>query len=93
MDRLGATGAKGEIVFARAPLVGVTLDSEAIFVVLIEPGCLLVESGLGGRREVGLIGGEEDAVADRLVELLHAARAGRAIARGEVVGIVVRAGA
>src|SRR5580692_9975802 len=93
MHRLRASRAKSEIVFPRAALVGVPLNGEAVLVVLIEPGRLLVERCLGGRREVGLIGGEEDAVADRLVEFLHAARTGRAIASGEVVGIVVGAGA
>ena len=79
--RLGAALAKREIVFARAPLVGVTFDGEAVFVVLIEPRRLLVERRLGSRREIGLISVEENAVADRLVEFLHAARArGGAIA-------------
>ena len=48
MDRLGAAGAKSEIVFARSALVGMTLDGEAEFVVLIEPRRLLVERRLGG---------------------------------------------
>ena len=94
MDRLGAPRAEGEIIFARAALVRVAFDREGVTIVLIEPCRLLVERRLGGRGEIGLIGVEEDAVADRLVEFLDAARARRAIARGEVVvGVVVRAGA
>ena len=74
VHRLGAALAKREIVFARAPLVGVTFDGEAVSVVVIEPRRLLVERRLGSRREIGLISVEENAVADGLVEFLHAAR-------------------
>ena len=92
MDRLGAARAEGEIIFARAALVRMAFDGEVVMVVLIEPRGLFVERGLGGRAQVGLIGVEEDAVADRLVELLQAARARRAIARGDV-RVIVGAGA
>ncbi len=92
MHPLGAALAKREIVFARAPLVGVTFDGEAIFVVLIKPRRLLVERRLGSRGEIGLISVEENTVADGLIEFLHADGIRRAIASGEVVGVVVRAG-
>ena len=94
MNRLGAPGAEGEIIFARAALVRMAFDREGVAIVLIEPSGLLVERRLGGRGEIRLIGVEEDAVADRLVEFLDAARACCAIARSEVVvGVVVRASA
>src|SRR5277367_4677270 len=94
MDRLCAPRAEGEIVLAGAALVGVAFDRKGVMIVLIEPRRLLVERRLGGRGEIGLIGVEEDAVADRLAEFLDASRARRAIAGGEVVvGVIVRAGA
>src|SRR5262249_42872258 len=40
---LSAARAEGDVVFARAPLVGVTLDREAIPVVELQPLRLLVE--------------------------------------------------
>ena len=101
MDRLGAAGAEREIVFARAALVGVALDHEGVAVVLVEPGRLLVEGRLRGRGKVGLVRVEEHAVADGLVELLHAAGAGGAVAcargagagREVAIGVVASAGA
>src|SRR5690554_706273 len=48
----GAAGAQRDIVFASAALVGMAFDHDAVVLVLVEPGRLLVQRGrsLGGQR-------------------------------------------
>src|SRR5690606_36845508 len=81
-DHVGAAGTEREVVVARAALVGVALDEDAVVGVAVEPGGLLVERRLRFGGERGGIGLEEDAVPHGHEEFLLAAR--RAAARSEV---------
>src|SRR5690606_16120248 len=45
--RRGAASAQSDVVFARAALVGMAFDDDAILRVLLQPLGLLVQSGLG----------------------------------------------
>ena len=75
---LRAPCAKREVVLAGSPLVGMALDQEAVLRVTRQPLRLPVEGGDRSRRQVGLVGLEEDPVADILGEVLAAPRGGRA---------------
>src|SRR5438874_1127039 len=59
-----AAGAKRDIVFAGAALVGVAFDREGVVAVLLEPLRLLVEGAARLHRELGRIRLKEHAVAD-----------------------------
>src|SRR5690606_23026929 len=81
---LGATGAQGQVVFARAALVGVAFDADGHLRVAGQPG------GLGGQPRLGLgthrirVQVEVDAVADVDDEVLFRARRGGAdVAAGD----------
>src|SRR5204863_3777253 len=73
-DRFGAPGAKRDVAFARAALVGVAFDREGVTVVIAQPLRLLVERRAGLIGKLGGIGVEENAVADIDDEILLTAR-------------------
>src|SRR5690606_39399331 len=71
---LGATGAQGQVVFARAALVGVAFDADGHLRVAGQPGGLGVQTRLGlGTDRIG-VQVEVDAVADVDDEVLFRAR-------------------
>src|SRR5262245_12725547 len=76
--RLRAAGAERDIVLARAALVGMTFDGEAVLGIVLQPLHLLVERGARLRRQLARIGLEENAVADIHDEVLGASRHGGA---------------
>src|SRR5580658_8398736 len=82
----GAAGAKCDVVFARAALVGMAFDGEGIAVVVVEPLRLLVERRARLTGQFRGIGIEEHAVADIDDEVLLAARR-RGRSRGILVGL------
>src|SRR5208282_1059443 len=83
LGRFGAAGAEGEIIFARAALVGVTLDGEGVRTILIEPARLLVERRLRRGVQFGGIAVEKHAVADIDHEILRRAWSRRASLRAD----------
>src|SRR5262249_3333970 len=81
LHRGGAPLAESEVVLARAALVAVTLDGHRHVRILLQPIGLLLQRLPRLRRDVGLVIGEEDAVAGGLVEVLLRARADAGLGR------------
>src|SRR5262249_32327727 len=87
---IGAPLAQREVVFARAALVAVTFDRDAILRVLLQPCGLLLQRVLRIRANLVAVVVEEDPIADAHLELLWRSRCrlagGRAGARSRLAG-------
>src|SRR5262249_56003320 len=63
-DGLGAPRAKGDVVFARAALVGMTFDGDGVLVVLLQPAGLIAQGLLRLWRQIGAVAGKVYEVPD-----------------------------
>ena len=93
LDRAGAARAEGDVVFARAALVGVAFDGDGVLRIEQQPLRLAVEGCAGLRRQFGRVGLEEHAVADVDRELLDRCPGGRPPARMPPIRRATGAGA
>ena len=77
LHRHGPAGAKGDVVFARTPLVGMAFDRDRVLRILVEPARLPAEDALRLRRQSRAVDLEMNDVADIDGEIASGARRGR----------------